>query len=167
MEVLSKYLNQGVNMIRKATKEDTDEILKLGFEQFIDEGSHRFGLSYNLLPSLRIWDSIIEEKGGVAYVLEVDGILQGFCMWQIISFMGDPLYPIFHETGFYIRMLERGKGWGGKFIAAGEQWAKEHGIKLVTLGTAAVGSPEYLNKYYEDKGYNLYQMLFMKQMEGN
>lgn len=149
-------------MIRKAETKDLDSLILLGFEQYIAEQGHMFGLGYNLLPSIPRAKSIIAEEVGVCHVVDIDDKVQGFCMWEIISFMSDYAQPIFHQTGLYVRPEFRSNGYGSELIEAGERWADEKNINLKSIGAAAIGSPEFLKSYYEKKGYSLFQLLFFK-----
>jgi len=63
------------------------------------------------------------------------------------------------EIAWWVEPEERGNGVGEEFLNAFEYWAKEKaGCTMLSM----VGLDDKLQKFYEDKGYKLYERAYMK-----
>jgi len=89
----------------------------------------------------------------------------GFCLWLITSNFLDYLQPVFSQIGLYISPEHRSQGYSKELLAAGEAWADYHGIKLRSIGAAAIGSPDYLDEFYAKRGFHRFQVLYFKNAE--
>jgi len=63
------------------------------------------------------------------------------------------------EIAWWVEPEERGRGAGLDFLSAFEYWAKEKaGCTMISM----VGLDDKLSKFYEDKGYKLYERDYLK-----
>lgn len=139
--------------MRIATLDDFNEIKemslkflsKTGYTEYSDEATIS-QLIYNILTGEQN-EMIILLKPGV-------GMIAGMST----PFVFGP-HLLASEIAWWINEDKRGEGDGAELIEAFEYWAKEKaGCKMITLTSL----DDELGKFYEKKGYKLYERAYMK-----
>ncbi len=141
--------------MRIATIEDHDEILTMS-NQFMSKTGYT---AYSDLESLStLITSILTGKQNEMIILLEPGV--GFIAGMAVPFVFGPHY-IASEVAWWINEDKRKSGVGSELVAAFEYWAKNvAGCTIITL----TGLDDNIGKFYEKKGYKLYERAYMKEL---
>ncbi len=156
-------------MIRNATKEDIDCILKITKQCaifMIQKGILQWNEHY---PNRQAFEKDVEKRE--LYVLEKENSVIGCIV--ISTFMDEEYIPIkwltSNENNIYIHRLalhpeHQGNGFAQQLMSFAETFAKEHGYTSIRLDTFSQNNRN--QKFYEQRGYQrLGNINFPKQSE--
>ncbi|MFC2154594.1 GNAT family N-acetyltransferase [Candidatus Altiarchaeota archaeon] len=125
-------------IIRKATVKDIKEIVPLwidllDFHKKFSKRMYRFKKNYVEIYK-KFLDKCLRARNAQVFVAEKDGKVIGHCIVRIKDI--PPIYEVDREAWvdeIVVKKEFRGKGAGKKLLAASEQWAKERGLKELSL----------------------------------
>ncbi len=152
--------------VRKAEKEDLDEIVDMWYELATDHQDMMEG--YELCDdSKKNWREFVEKgfkkKGICTFVAETDSGVVGFLNVVIRERL-----DIFEEKRIgmildvFIKEEERGKGYGSRLTEKAEEWIKDKKVKVAVL-TVSPRNEKGVD-YWEDKGYSTYLLKKRKEL---
>jgi aminoglycoside 6'-N-acetyltransferase I len=89
------------------------------------------------------------------FIAEASGQLVGFLEVDLRSHADgcDPFHPVGYIEGWYVDPGWRGKGIGGKLLAAAEDWARGHGCR--EMASDALIDNELSQRVHEAAGYEV------------
>ncbi len=151
--------------IRKAEKEDLDEVVKMWYNLASDHEEMMEG--YDLCDDARKnWRSFVEkglEKNGMCtFVAENENEIVGFLNVVIRERLG-----IFKEKRIgmildvFVKEKERGKGYGSELTDRAEKWIENKNVRIAILTVSPLN--ERGDDFWEDKDYSTY--LYKKRKE--
>lgn len=114
-------------MIRKLEKEDIPQVCMLEQQCFADNWKQQ------------MIEEAMNQKWDTFYVLEEDGILKGYCNLRILAGEGEILRIAVAEEA-------RGRGYGKKLMETMVDFARNQGVKDLTLEVRA-GNQAAINLY--------------------
>jgi RimJ/RimL family protein N-acetyltransferase len=139
--------------VRVATEDDIEEIVVMAMT-FLSESPYRH---------LGDEESI---RNVVTTIVTADKTEKIMLIEENVGFLAGTVTPFIFggqlmatEIAWYLYPDQRGSKIGSDFLGAFEHWAKEiAGCQMISMGCL----DDRLMKYYEDKGYKLYERAFMK-----
>lgn len=153
-------------MIRRATKEDTKDLITLSFLEYMEYGGSAVtGQNFNyesclLTSNIRFDDPRI---GAVFVVEEADGKVVGMIIGSYGRFPADISQHTLHEVSWYVLPEYRGHGYGFALLEALEKEAWENRAIAITIGRPEVTRSEHLDKKYLSLGYLPFQVMYFKK----
>ena len=143
-------------MIRPPTINDVDRLVELGVE-FGEKSRpvHTMSVDAELVRDTIY--RVIENKDSIGFVLEEDGIVEGFIYGVILRTFFSHEW-VLQELAWYSRRQVAGL----RLMKVFEEEAKQRGIKKIVMGS----KPEFcdLRKIYIRKGYRLFEEQFIKEI---
>jgi GNAT superfamily N-acetyltransferase len=130
------------------------DLLKEGF------GFSQFMGSLDCDKCISSWRIFVTSGVGVVIGLVEDGKINGALAGYTFNDLNSN-DKIAVESHFYIKQNHRGKGLA--LLSAFQNWAKQHGAKLVRV-TRLLDQPEKLNKVYRRLGYDPIQITYQKEL---
>lgn len=139
-----------------ATIEDFDEILSMSMK-FMEKTGYTEHSDEETISKL-ITNILIGEQNQMIILLKPGmGFLAGMCS----PFLFGPHF-IASEIAWWVNEDQRGSGVGAELLDAFEYWAKNvANCSLITMTTL---NNEEIGKFYEKKGYELYERAYMKKL---
>lgn len=142
--------------IRRAERRDIPQLIELGLEfAFVSQPIHGFSVSREMI--IEFTNEVVNQDYAVVFVLEVDGVIQGFIAGRIekIYFSKD---VALQELAWYVKKGFRGIGLLFAFEACGQSIGCQH----VIVGN----KPQYydLKRFYERQGYHLLENHYAKKV---
>lgn len=146
--------------IRKAVLSDLTSLIYL-FSDFYDESISFYGIP---LDHKTVAKTIINYiRNHVVFVLEKDDE-------EIVGFIGGvtATYPvnenvkIFIESGWFVK--EDYRKHSIELLSELENYCKEIGIEHIIIGNTDTGKTEQFKRFYERKGYKLFEQHFIKEI---
>ncbi len=143
-------------IIRRAVQRDIPRLIELGEEfALLSQSVHGFEVSRESI--IQFTNHVVNEADGVVFVLEVDGVIQGFIagLVQKIYFSKD---IALQEVAWYVK-----KGFKGlSLLYAFEKCAKDVGCNHLVVGN----KPQYcdLKRVYERMGFHLLENQYAKRL---
>jgi len=139
--------------IRVATPEDFDQVFQLAMTFANHSPYSQFTKDYVIEGMVK---SMLDKPITEAIVLIGDG---GLLVGHSTPFIyGDCKSAA--ELCWWVDEDKRKTGLGKELIEAFEYWAKQNGCKLITM----VSLDESIDKYYEKRGYQLQERVYMKEI---
>lgn len=140
--------------LRIATMEDIDLVVNLTCKA-LDSTNYKSLYERDTVTQLaqRFLSSGLNEC--VILLYEDHGLLAGVCSPFIFG-----VENVATEVGIWLEPNKRGKQAGKELLEAFEFWAKQLNCKLITLSAV----DEKMKKYFEDKGYVLYEQAMVKEV---
>lgn len=145
-------------IIRRAEQKDIPRLVELG-EEFatLSQPIHKFSVDRESI--IEFANHVVNNTGCAVYVLEVDGLLEGFIagLLQKIYFSKD---IALQELAWYVKPGFKGLG----LLFAFEAYAAEIGCQHIILGN----KPAYydLSRFYERQGFTLLEHQYVKILKG-
>lgn len=151
--------------IRGARHSDIDKLVEYG-EKFYQWTRHiRDGIPYNpdAVADLCAW--LIDSKDSFILVLaDDDDVVKGFLLVATSPFIFSPDIKIAMEFAFYVDEDLRKSGLGRKLMEAGEEHARQLGVKYMTLISMETCMPDQVAALYDDMGYQRTETSFVKEL---
>ena len=144
-------------MIRKATMEDFPQIIRLGFEEYLEEYYYLLGMNFSYLSLYQGYQSIFENPrvGCLLASVEDDGTINGFYSAVYLTSNLDYYQIVATETGWYVSAKSRGKGIGKALLKEATKVAYEMGIRIQRVSyPEATETGRGLGDWYKRMGYN-------------
>lgn len=147
--------------IRKADLGDTIDLISL-FTDFYNQSIKSYGIP---LDDNTVGKTIISYiRNHVVFVLEKDDK-------EIVGFIGGVIatYPVnenvivFIESGWFVK--EDYRKHSIELLSELENYCKETGIEHVIIGNTDTGKTEQFKRFYERKGYKLFEQHFIKEIK--
>lgn len=143
-------------LVRRAEQRDIPRLVTLG-EEFALLSQPIHGFSIDRESIIAFANDTVNNNGCVVYVLEVDGVIQGFIagVLQKIYFSKD---IALQELAWYVKKEFKGINLFFAFEACG----KDIGVQHVVVGN----KPQYydLQKFYGRQGYRLLENQYIKRL---
>jgi GNAT superfamily N-acetyltransferase len=151
-------------MIRTATPEDLEDLIRLSLE-FIDESIYReFGSSPEQLTFLFEHIFGLSTHGGAGTILVaegVDGQLAGMLAIVVVPhLLSGQLYA--DEIAWFVRPRYRSGLVGPRLLRAAEHWAMQNRANLIRM-VAPQGTD--VGRFYEKAGYAAVETSYSKRLE--
>ena len=144
-------------MIRKATKEDFDDILRLSAEFWLHtQFSEPFDAEHT-----RNMVQLAHDHQLLA-VVDVDHAIVGFCAGICAPLMASPHAVAGTELAWWVDPSHRGGKNGIALLQFMEQLAKDAGVKYWTMVTMESSMPEIVGRMYEKLGYHKSETSYTK-----
>lgn len=138
-----------------ATKEDHDEVLNMAFKFMSHTGYTEYS---NEETISNLINTILTGEQNSMIILLKPGV--GFLAGMSSPFAFGPHF-IASEIAWWINEDKRKTGAGAELVEAFEYWAKNvASCTLITL----TGLDDDIGKFYEKKGYKLYERAYMKEL---
>ncbi|MBF0119975.1 MAG: GNAT family N-acetyltransferase [Desulfobacterales bacterium] len=154
-------------IIRKAELKDINDIVKLGFLEFLEEHCFETGQDFSYKSVSKNLEVIINNENiGFVMVAETEiesSKIIGFILVQYSCFIFSR-QVIAHEIGWYIIREYRGKGAGGSLIKKAMDEVKEKGITILSLGMAFKNGSENQSLMYQKYGFKPFQSFWFKEL---
>lgn len=138
--------------------ERVPELARLG-RQFQEEGA----IPGKFIPEVfvKTWNNLLGINLGILFGLEKDG--------QLVGGLGAILFPdpndgelVANETFWFVSKEHRGQGL--KLLDAFEGWARDFGVKRVSMVHLENLSPRALNRLYRLRGYRPVETHYFKEL---
>ncbi len=141
--------------MRIATIEDHDEVLEMSLKFMDSTGYTEYS---NEATISNLINTILSGKQNEMIILLKPGV--GFLAGMSSPFVFGPHF-IASEIAWWINEDKRKDGAGAELVEAFEYWAKNvAGCTMITL----TGLDDEIGKFYEKKGYKLYERAYMKEL---
>ncbi len=138
-----------------ATIEDHDEVLSMAMKFMAQTGYTEYS---NEETISNLINTILSGKQDEMIILLKPGV--GFLAGMRSPFVFGPHF-VASEVAWWINEDKRGNKDGAELIEAFEYWAKNvAGCTIITL----TGLDDSIGKFYEKKGYKLYERAYMKEL---
>jgi len=139
--------------VKIATLEDLPEIADMSMK-FITTTGYSFFSDRESIEKLI--EALIAGEQNEKIIIFQPGV--GFLAGCATPFLFGP-HLLATEIAWWVEPDKRGSGIGAEFLSAFEYWAKEKaGCAMINM----VCLDDKLSKFYEDKGYKLYERAYMK-----
>ena len=140
-------------MIREATENDLDEILRMG-ELFCEQA----GIAADKLSMLKTAVDLMTSETGVLLVGE--GCMAGALIYPM--YMNNDLTAA-QEMFWWVDENKRSSGAGKALMTALEGWAKNIGAnRMMMIGLA--NSPSHVDHFYRQNGYMPQEITYWKEI---
>lgn len=141
--------------MRIATTEDHDEVLSMALKFMSHTGYTEYS---NEETISNLINTILTGEQNLMIILLKPGV--GFLAGMSSPFVFGPHF-IASEIAWWINEDKRKGGAGAELVEAFEYWAKNvAGCTLITLTSL----DDSVGKFYEKKGYKLYERAYMKEL---
>jgi GNAT superfamily N-acetyltransferase len=138
-----------------ATLDDVAEVLEMSMKFMSGVGYAEYSDEQNIRNLI---ESIVTGRQDQMIILLKPGV--GFIAGQVTPFVFGPHY-IAGEIAWWINEDHRKDGSGAELLEAFEYWAKNVcGCTMITLTSL----DDSVGKFYEKKGYKLYERAYMKEL---
>lgn len=144
-------------MIRKATEEDFDDILRLSAEFWLHT---QFSEPFDAEHTRNMVQLAHDHK--LLAVVEVDSHIVGFCAGVCAPLMASPHAIAGTELAWWVDPDHRGGKNGIALLQFMEQLAKDAGVKYWTMVTMESSMPEIVGRMYEKMGYQKSETSYTK-----
>jgi len=139
--------------VKIATLEDLPEIADMSMK-FIATTGYAFFSDRETIE--RLIANLITGEQNEKIIIFQPGV--GFLAGCATPFLFGP-HLLATEIAWWVEPDKRGSGAGAEFLSAFEYWAKEKaGCSMINM----VCLDDGLSRFYEDKGYKLYERAYMK-----
>lgn len=147
--------------IRKAILKDTVALISL-FRDFYDESLKIYGIPLDEKTVGRTVVSYVSNH--IVFVLEKDNEeIVGFIGGVIATFPVNDKVKMFIESGWFVE--ESYRRHSVNLLSGLESYCKNVGIEHILIGnTDNNGKSEQFKKFYERKGYKLFEQHFIKEL---
>lgn len=138
-----------------ATIDDLPEVLEMSMKFMASTGYTEYSDEQNIRNLI---ESIVTGRQDQMIILLKPGV--GFVAGQATPFAFGPHY-LASEIAWWINEEHRKDGAGAELLEAFEYWAKNvAGCTIITLTSL----DDTVGKFYEKKGYKLYERAYMKEL---
>lgn len=142
-------------MIKIATIDDLPEILEMSMKFITSTGYDKYS---NEQTISNLIETIVTGPQDEMIILLIPGV--GFLAGQSSPFAFGP-HLLASEIAWWINEERRKSGAGEELIEAFEYWAKNVArCSIISL----TGLDDQIGKFYEKKGYKLYERAYMKEL---
>lgn len=142
-------------MIKIATTEDVAEILDMSKQFMSTTGYTKYSDEQTIANLI---ETIVTGRQDEMIILIIPGV--GFLAGQSSPFAFGP-HLLASEIAWWINEERRKSGAGEELIEAFEYWAKNVArCSIISL----TGLDDQIGKFYEKKGYKLYERAYMKEL---
>jgi len=148
-------------MIRPATLEDIDTIVKIG--KVMHQESMYSDLPFDEVKVRNLMAGLIDGNG-VVFVAERGGNIIGGFAGAVAEFWFNTAIHAF-DFGLFILPEHRGGSAAIRLLAAFEHWAKEMGAMWCDIGITTGVHTEQTSRLYTKLGYNQSGVLFRKEVK--
>ncbi len=145
-------------IIRKANLSDTSALISL-FRDFYDESLKAYGIP---MDERTVGKMVINYvRNHVVFVLEKDDKeIVGFIGGVVATYPVNEKVKLFIESGWFVKEDYR-KG-SIQLLAVLEKHCKDNEIEHLIIGNTDIGKTEQFKRFYEQKGYKLFEQHFIK-----
>lgn len=142
-------------MPRLALPDDFDEVLEMSYK-FLNSVVYKNYYTTNAVESM-IRDTLthVYNRNTVIFLEPGAGIIAGLACPFLY---GECL--VASELAWWVEPTMRSTKVGKELMDAFEDWARNEGCKLITM----ISIDDTLGKYYEKRGYSLYEHAYMKEL---
>jgi GNAT superfamily N-acetyltransferase len=144
-------------MIREATKQDFDDILRLSADFWLHT---QFSEPFNAEHTKNMVQ--LAHDHCLLAVVEIDSRVVGFCAGICAPLMGSPHAVAGTELAWWVDPEHRGGKNGIALLLFMEQLAKKAGVKYWNMVSMESSMPEQVGRMYEKMGYHKSETSYTK-----
>lgn len=146
-------------IVRKMTKDDITELISL-FVVFHMETLKIYNVS---MDSKTVEENIVNYiENHISFVLEEEKKIVGFIFGVVAPFPLNDNVLMFIESAWFVKKEHRAHSI--KLLDRVEQYCKDNKITRMIVGNTEMGNCERFKKFYERKGFKLFEQHFVKEI---